>query len=170
MSSDHKKTDTISTANKSNIEDTITKANFPQTKLSVIVLPPYDVIANAGISPDIQKYLETEISRDTTLTLIKFPYKQLMNIPYQNVFDRKFCKPIIDKVKADIIVMSKLDQVTRTGKMTTDKWNFQIRIYNTNNENQTNSSVTADNLTESEIKNILSDRQHDLTTEIKNSR
>ena len=29
-----------------------------QNKLSILVLPPFDDIGNAGISPDIQKYLE----------------------------------------------------------------------------------------------------------------
>lgn len=45
--------------------------------LRVLVLPPFDEIANAGISPDIQKYLESEIIKDTNLILIKFPLRQL---------------------------------------------------------------------------------------------
>jgi hypothetical protein len=59
----------------------------PLRKLSVIVLPPFDEIANEGISPSVQKYLETEISNDTSLTIIKFPYKDLMIVPYHIVFD-----------------------------------------------------------------------------------
>ena len=93
-----------------------------------------------------------------------------MHVPYQNVFDKKFCKPILEKIKTDIIVMSKLDHVTRTGNMTTDKWNFRIRIYNVKTNKQINSTVTGNDLTDRSIKNVLAKRQQNLTTEIKNSR
>src|SRR5687767_11194970 len=67
--------------------DTSLTTNRPiPKKLSIIVLPPYDEIANAGISPDIQDYLEREMLKDSSVTLIKFPYKELMNVPYHNVF------------------------------------------------------------------------------------
>ena len=171
----NRQTDTSKTINNlittdATSTDTTLQTQTSQTKLSVLILPPYDLIANGGISPDIQTFLETEISKDTSLSLIKFPYKQLMNVPYQNVFDKKYCKPITDKIKTDIIVMSKLDNVSRTGQMPTDKWNFQIRIYNPSTDRQTNSTVKADNITDNEIKSIIASRQNDLTTEIKNNR
>ena len=90
------------------------------TNLTVLVLPPYDAIANEGISPNIQKYIENVFTTDTTFRLIKFPYRRLMNVSYQNVFDKKYCSPITDKIKTDVIIMSKLDQSTGTGNMTTD--------------------------------------------------
>lgn len=155
---------------KTVVKDTTMQTQAIQTNLSVLVLPPYDIVANGGFSPHIKNYLETEISKDTSLTVIKFPYKQLMNVPYQNVFDKKYCKPITDKIDADVIVMSKLDLKTQVGEMSLDKWSFEIRIYYPSSDKQINSSVKADNLSDVEIKNIIINRRQDLTNEIKNNR
>ena len=143
--------------------------DFNQYKLTVLVLPPYDEIANAGISPDIQQYLETEFAKDSSIILIKFPLKKLMGVPYQMVFDKKFCKPIVDKIKTDIIFMSKLDQVLRTGSMINDKWKIQFRIYNTNSEIQINSTVSTDSLTTDEIKDFLASKRDQMIKEIINN-
>ena len=106
-----------------------------QKKLTILVLPPYDEIANAGISPNVSEIIEENIN-DQGLSVIKFPFKKLMNVPYQNVFDKKFCKPILQKIKPDIIIMSKIDQVNSSGTMETDKWNLRIKIYNVRKEVQ----------------------------------
>ena len=150
--------------------DNTIRTNAAQRKLSVLVMPPFDFIANEGISPDTQKYLEEELSKDTGLTIIKFPYKKLMNVPYQNVFDKKYCKPVVEKIKADKIVMTKLDQVTRTGSMATDKWNVTIRIYDINTDKQKNSQLMFNEMTGAEIRNALAAKRGDLAAEIKNNR
>lgn len=139
-----------------------------QKKLSILVLPPYDEIANAGISPNISEIIEENIN-DEGLSVIKFPFKKLMNVPYQNVFDKKFCKPILQKIKPDIIIMSKIDQVNSSGTMETDKWNLRIKIYNVRKEVQINSSLTADNLNPSELQNFIKQNKETLIKEIKNS-
>ena len=110
-----------------------------QQKLTIIVLPPYDEIANAGISPNVKKILEEKIV-DEEISVIKFPFKKLMGVPYQNVFDKKFCKPILQKIKADVVIMSKIDHVSANGNMETDKWNSSSRIYDVKNNKQKNSS------------------------------
>jgi hypothetical protein len=162
----------LTTDSSQTTSDTTTETltQGPLRKLSVIVLPPFDEIANEGISPSVQKYLETEISKDTSLTLIKFPYKDLMNVPYHNVFDKKYCKPITDKVDADILIMTKLEQRERSGQMTSDKWNLLIRLYNVKKDNQVNSIITGNNLSDVEINKLLELRQQDLIAEIKNNR
>jgi hypothetical protein len=149
--------------------DTILTTTSPiSEKLSIIVLPPYDEIANAGISPDIQDYLETEISKDSSVTLIKFPYKDLMNVPYHHVYDKKYCKPITDKVDADILVMTKLDLKERTGNMNSDQWTFKIRIYDVKNDRQKDSEITGANMSDSRIKEFLKSKRQELIEEIKN--
>jgi len=163
-------TERADTTKQLRLIDTTTKSKITLTKLSILVLPPFDEIANEGISPNIQQILEKTISNDTTLTLIQFPYRQLMNVPYQNVFDKKYCKPITDNLQTDIILMTKLDQATRTGKMASDKWNFQIKIYNTKTDKQFLSQMTGDNLTSTEIQNLIKSRRQDLFTEINNNR
>jgi hypothetical protein len=140
------------------------------TNITVLVLPPYDAIANEGISPNIQKYIENVFTTDTTFRLIKFPYRRLMNVSYQNVFDKKYCSPITDKIKTDVIIMSKLDQSTGTGKMTTDKWNFKIKVYNTRTGSQKLSNLNTNNLTSGEIENLIKSKQQELFSEAKNNR
>jgi hypothetical protein len=159
------------TSSVNSSKDTISVFNTIQKTeiISVLVLPPYDEIANAGISPDVQKYLEIEISKDTSLALLKFPLVKLMGVPYQMIFDRKYCKPVIEKAKTDIIVMSKLDYVSRTGSIIKDKWNLRLRIYNTNIDNQINSRVSADSLTNDELKDFLASKRDQFILEIKNN-
>lgn len=152
------------------LSDTAIILKSTRTNLTVLVLPPYDMIANAGISPGIQKYLESIFMTDTTFRLIKFPYRRLRNVSYQNVFDKKYCRPITEKIKSDIIIMSKLDQATGTGNMTTDKWNFKIKIYNTTTGKQRISSLTAENLTSAEIENLINSKQQEFFRETKNNR
>jgi Cft2 family RNA processing exonuclease len=93
-----------------------------------------------------------------------------MNVPYQNVFDKKYCKPITDKLQIDIILMTKLEQATRTGQITRDRWSFQIKIYNTKTEKQFLSLVTGDKLTSADIESLIKSKRQDLSTEIKNIR
>ena len=135
-------------------------------KPSVLVLPPYDEIHNEGISPDVMKYLENVISNDTSVALIKFPLKKLMNTPYQNVFDKKYCKPILEVVEVQIIIMSKLDHVASTGKMSTDTWNLRLRMYNSITNVQIDSKIKANGLTSIELQELLLESQKELNMEL----
>jgi hypothetical protein len=149
---------------------TTTIRNSTAEKLTILVLPPYDMIANEGISPDIKKYLKSIFTTDTTFRLIQFPNQRLINVPDQNIFDKKYCTQITNKIKPDIIIMSKLDQTTGTGNMATDKWSFRIKIYNTKTGSQKLSNLNANNLTSSEIENLIKSKQQELFSETKNFR
>jgi hypothetical protein len=140
-----------------------------KNKPSTLVLPPFDEIHNKGISPDILAYLEDAIGNDTSVSLIKFPLKKLMGTPYQNVFDKKYCQPILEVVDAEIVVMSKLDHLLSSGKMSGDTWNLRLRIYNTDADLQFDSKIKADELTDAELQKLLSEKQADLIEEIKNT-
>ena len=142
--------------------------NNPQ-KLTIIVLLPYDEIANAGISPTVREIIEENIEYQD-FSIMKFPFKKLMGVPYQNVFDKKFCKPILQKIKADVIIMSKIDQVSGNGNMETDKWNLKIRIYDVKNNKQKNSSLRGENLNTLELENFIVKNRETLIKEIKNNR
>jgi hypothetical protein len=84
---------------------------------TVLVLPPYDFIASEGISPDIQQYLENALQNNTSVKLIKFSYKKFMGVAYQNVFDKKYCRPILQKIKVKFIIMTKIEQAAKNGNM-----------------------------------------------------
>jgi hypothetical protein len=167
---------TIDTA-KIYIENTIARSSdttiSPKSTLAnlrVLVLPPFDSIANRGISPNLQKYIEDIFTTDTTFRLLKFPYRRLMNVSYQNVFDKKYCSPITDKIETVIIIMSKLDQATGTGNMTKDKWNFKIKIYDTRTNVEKLSKLSTNDLTSYQISNLITSRRQELFRETRNNR
>jgi hypothetical protein len=116
----------------------------------VFVLPPYDEIANRGISPNIQECIESNLSSIDSINLIPFSFKDMMGVAYQNIFDKKYCEPILEKISTDFIVLSKIDLRTQTGKMSTDKWDFEIKIYDISRGLQLN-SLQGENLTSTEL-------------------
>ncbi len=108
------------------------------SSIKVLVLPAYDEIANAGASPDIQRILESILTNKGQISTIRFPFRKLMNVPYQMVYDKKYCKPILAKVDCDIIVMSQI--ITNNDrKPGIWSWAYKIRIYNVNTDKQLNS-------------------------------
>lgn len=164
------KQDAVTTSKSQDTSDADLRIHIPQAKLSVLVLPPYDEIANAGISPGVQEYLEDEIAKDTNLVLIKFPYKQLMNVEIYNIYDKKYCADVLKHVKADVLIMTKLDNVRLAGKMKDDKWNLSIRIYNVNTGVQTDSKVSINNSAGADIQGSIASHQKEISAEINNSR
>lgn len=93
-----------------------------------------------------------------------------MGVSYQNVFDKKFCKPILQKIKVDVVIMSKIDHFSANGNMETDKWYLSIRIYDVKNNKQKNSSLKGENLTTLELENFIVKNREILIKEIKNIR
>jgi hypothetical protein len=152
------------------IEDTlidVTQTAIEQEKISILVLPPRDEIANLGISPHIKGYLETALTMDSILLLAKFP-KELMSFGvYCGVFDKKYCKQVIEKVEIDFIIMSNLTvNGSKTGNMNTDKWNARIRIYNVKANKQIDSELKISNLNWNEMENFIIENRHILISEI----
>jgi hypothetical protein len=54
--------------------------------------------------------------------------------------------------------------------MVSDKWSLSIRLYNVKKDNQVDSRITGDNLSDAEINRLLKLRRQDLIGEIKNNR
>ncbi len=132
----------------------ISSANYGQIYSNniprVFVLPPYDEIANRGISPNIRECIESNLSSINSIKLIPFSFKEMIGIAYQNIFDKKYCKPILEKISTDFIVLSKIDLRKQTGKMSTDAWDFEIKIYDIKRGLQLN-SLKGENLTSKEM-------------------
>jgi hypothetical protein len=97
--------------------------------ITVLVLPPYVEIIHTGTSPDTQEILERILNRKDKVKVIKFPLKKLMGTPYQMVYDKKYCAPIIEKIKCDIIVMTRI--ITKNElERGIWPWTYTTRIYN----------------------------------------
>lgn len=106
--------------------------------LKVLVLPPYDEIAGLGASPDTQGILEDILAGKENLKVIPFPLKTLMNVSYQMIYDKKYCKPIIDRVPCDVIIMSRI--ITKNEhEPGLWPWAYRVRIYNTKTNRQVES-------------------------------
>jgi hypothetical protein len=163
--------DAASASNPSfKVSDTSTALKKPKTNLTVLVLPPYDEIAGRGISPNIQKLLEEAVSGDSSLSVLTFPYSKLADVSYQNIFSKKHCGPVLDRVKSDIIIMSKVDLGSDTGNMFTNKWDLLIKIYHVASEKEIPSKLTADDLTIPQIGELISSQKQKLSQEIENLR
>jgi hypothetical protein len=137
--------------------------------LNVIVLPPYDVIAGAGISPDITKSLENVLRREAQLEVMKFPYQKLINANYHMVYDKKYCREIIEIVDPDIIVMSRIDLARKTGNMENDRWDFEIKIYDVSSDQQ-RKSISGQSLRAETIHKTINDLGENLVDDILETR
>jgi len=138
--------------------------NINEKTPTVLILPSYDLYANGGFSPEIQYSLEEYFLTSKKVKLIKFPLKKLSNIPYQNVFDKKYIEPIIAKVKVDYIILSKLDLYNELD--TNKKWDLSFRIIKVNEMGQKNSNLFLKKSTKTQIEKVLSEKYETLIEEI----
>lgn len=144
--------------------------SFTEKKpLNVIVLPPYDEMAGAGISPDISKYLENALRKDDELEVMKFPYQKLINANYYMVYDKKFCRDIVELIGPDIIVMSRLELSKRTGNMNTDRWDFEVKVYDVTSDRQ-RKSISGQSLRAEAIHKTIDERREDIVGDILETR
>jgi len=142
--------------------------NNENHKPSVLILIPFDLNANGGFSPETQEILEKKVINHSDINLIKFPLIKLMNVSYQNIYDKKYCKPILEKINVDFIIMTKLDLENELAYP--KKWSLNFRIYNVKNNTQLNSKLKGKNLTLKEIEKMVSSDYGILINEIKNYR
>lgn len=121
--------------------------------IKVLVFPPYDEIANAGISPDTRKILEASLAEKNRLAVIPFPFKKLMGVPYQMVYDKKYCKEIAAKVDCDVIIMTRIT-TNNERKAGIWPWAYEIRVYNVRSGKQFN-SIHGKNLKTEDLSNDI---------------
>ena len=135
-------------------------------KPTVLILPPFDLNANGGFSPEIHKILEENFKNNLEINLIKFPFKKLIHIPYQNVYDKKYCKLLLEKLDVDFILMSKIDlkEILEQNK----KWDLSFRIYNVKANQQFDSKLKGKDLSYAEIEEKVHNNHQILVDEILN--
>lgn len=142
-----------------------TLTNQRDSTVRVLVLPAFDEIANAGVSPDIRKIIESALATQGQLSVISFPFKRLVGVPYQMVFDKKYCKPVLEKVDCEIIIMSQIitDNERKPGVL---PWSYKIRVYNTRTGKQLN-SIRGDNVKAEDIQTDIGDKIYKLIDDIR---
>jgi hypothetical protein len=132
--------------------------------VKVLILPPYDEIANAGRSPDTRQIIESALTNNGQLSVLPFPFKKLMGVPYQMVYDKKYCRPILEKVDCDVVVMTQIitDNERNPGIW---PWTYKILIYNTRTGKQLN-SIQGDNLKAEDFQKDIDTKVHKLIKDI----
>lgn len=136
-------------------------------KINVIVLQ----CSNGYGRNDFNRAIEAEISKNDGFSIVPFPNKKLLGIPFQGVYDKKYCFPIIEKLDIDYIVMTRfLGNIMEGVEMNDENfiWGYEIKILNVTSMNQ-KISIRKDNL--KDFKDIILDIEKngkDLIIDIQN--
>ncbi len=115
---------------------------------------------------DFNPVIGSELNKFENIKVKPFPYKTLMGVTYQGVFDQKYCSPIIEKVNVDFLVLTKFDKrygELNSGKM---KWGYELKIVNTETLEQIK-TINAHDLNDYEaIEKHIEDNIEKLKTDI----
>lgn len=113
--------------------------------LDVLVVQISNGYEYAQLGYDFTPNIEKELSKFENINVIPFPYKKLMGVSYQGVFDKKYCKPIIEKVDVDFLILSRFKGNLLEIGQKKPIWGYEIRIVKAETLEQIN-SIGADNL------------------------
>lgn len=86
---------------------------------------------------DFNPLLEEKLRHIDAVEVIPFPYKKLIGVTYQGVYDKKYCKPILDKVEADYFIMTRfIGPHPDSPDVDSVVWGYETKILNTKSMNQ----------------------------------
>ena len=144
------------------------KKDTSSTILEVMVVPcanGYDYAVN---NYDFNPIIEKELDKFESIIVLPFPLEKLIGVPYQGVFDKKYCAPILEKIKADYLIMTRFtgDYDELSGRE--QPWGYETKILNTKTMKQI-SSIKSTNLNQySEIEEHLKRNIKYLKSDIEN--
>lgn len=99
------------------------------SKIRILVI---ECSNNYGMEYDFNKTIFNELKKNKKFELIPFSYKKLMNVNYHGVYDIKYAKPIMEKVNADIFIMTRF--ISNNYLQERDAkiyWGYETKILNT---------------------------------------
>lgn len=115
---------------------------------------------------DFNPVIETELNKFENIKVKPFPYKALMAVSYQGVFDKKYCPPIIEKVDVDYLILTRFDKRYDELNSSQMKWGYELKIVNTKTLEQV-STINAHDLKDySEIEKHIIKNIKTLKTDI----
>lgn len=112
---------------------------IPIDTLEVIVVQCANGYEYATHQYDFNPVIEHELNTFENIKVKPFPYKTLMGVAYQGVFDKKYCPPIIEKVDVDFLILTRFDKRFDAVNSTEMKWGYELRVVNTETLEQINS-------------------------------
>ncbi|MDO6739490.1 hypothetical protein [Wenyingzhuangia sp. 2_MG-2023] len=107
--------------------------------LKIMVLPCWNHYTYGTYGYEVTPVIERELKRFKNLKVIPLPLKKLMDVPYQVVFDKKYCKPIIERVNTDILVLSRFDKEIDPVRRNEMVWGYELKLVETKGMKQINS-------------------------------
>ena len=115
---------------------------------------------------DFNPVIETALNKFEDIEVKPFPYKTLMGVPYQGVFDKKHCPPIIEKVDVDFLILTRFDKAYNELNSSQMKWGYELRIVKTETLKQEN-TISAHGLSDySEIEKHIQKNIEKLKSDI----
>ncbi|GGB77874.1 hypothetical protein GCM10007424_17450 [Flavobacterium suaedae] len=125
-----------------------TTENEPEVvkeKTTILVIQCSNGYNYSGGGYDFNPLLEKELRKIDDFEIVEFSYKKLMGSIYQGVYDKKYAKPIMEKIDADIYIMTRFadDFLERRGKAT--NWGYELKLLNTKTMEQ-KISIGADSM------------------------
>ncbi|MFT6246400.1 MAG: hypothetical protein ACJA0U_000154 [Salibacteraceae bacterium] len=149
-----------------NFEATIINETLNIDTLKIFVVQCSNGYSGAGY--DFNPFIETELNKFESVQVEPFPFKKLMGVAYQGVFDKKYCTPIIEEVDVDFLILTRVvsNAFPEVPGDTETEWGYELRIVNTKTLEQIN-SISAGNLKEYEqIENHIKDNIEILKSDI----
>lgn len=115
---------------------------------------------------DFNPVIEQELNKFENIKVKPFPYKDLMGVAYQGVFDKKYCLPIFEKVDVDFLILTRFDKQYEELINPKVKWGYELKIVKSKTLEQIN-SINAHNLNDySEIEKHIKENIKLLKTDI----
>jgi hypothetical protein len=117
--------------------DTVATAKTDIQKMKLLVVQCSNGYEFAMANYDFNPIIEESLRSKDTVEVIPFPYKKLMGVIYQGVYDRGYCKPILEKVEADYLIMTRFTGPhPDTPNSDSVVWGYETKILNTKTMNQ----------------------------------
>lgn len=115
---------------------------------------------------DFNPVIENELDKFENIKVKPFPYKTLMGVAYQGVFDKKYCPPIIEKVDVDFLILTRFDKRYDELNSAEMRWGYELKIVNTETLEQIKSINVHDLTDYKEIEKHIKDNIEKLKTDI----
>jgi hypothetical protein len=176
--STHKKEENTTEEKKENIKSSLNDSSMIQNHksslkdiaiidtLELIIVPCANGYEYAMHNYDFNPVIESELNKFENIKVKPFPYKTLMGVTYQGVFDKKYCPPIIEKVDVDFLILTRFDKRYDELNSSKMKWGYELRIVKTETLEQIN-TISANNLNDySEIEKHIKENIQTLKTNI----
>ncbi len=126
--------DTLTTQKKETIKEPI-KQTSPITVMIVPCSNGYEYAQRLGdLNPSLEKY----IAKDKRIHLEPFPYNKMKGSGFHGVYDKHYCKQILETVSVDFLIMSEMSGGIGMPHLDSikPKWGYATKVLNTKTMNQ----------------------------------